>query len=144
MLYYFNASTYLIDPSVMALTPWQAIGISLASLAAGWLIYDLLCRSPLGNNMGFLALVVFALIVAAAWFFTHVFSGRGALIHVGAFIGTMMAANVFAVIIPNQRKITASGHETTDTDPGPSTRPYSRAFDTASLAHHTHSSHSFR
>jgi uncharacterized membrane protein len=106
VLYYVNASTYLIDPSVMALTPWQAIGISLVSLAAGWLIYDLLCRSPIGNNMGLLALVVFALIVAAAWFFTHVFSGRGALIHVGAFVGTIMAANVFMIIIPNQRKIT--------------------------------------
>jgi uncharacterized membrane protein len=106
VLYYVNASTYLIDPSVMALTPWQAIAISVVSLAAGWLIYDLLCRSPLGNNTGLLAFIVFALVLAAAWFFTHVFSGRGALIHVGAFVGTIMAANVFMIIIPNQRKIT--------------------------------------
>jgi uncharacterized membrane protein len=106
VLYYVNASTYLIDPSVMALTPWQAIGISAASLVVGWLIYDGLCRSPLGKNAGFLALLVFALILAAALFFTHVFSGRGALIHVGALVGTIMAANVFMIIIPNQRKIT--------------------------------------
>jgi uncharacterized membrane protein len=104
-LYYVNASTYLIDPSVLALTPWQAIAISVASLAAGWIVYDLLCRSPLINYPGLLALAVFVLILVAAFGFTHVFSGRGALIHAGAFIGTIMAANVFMVIIPNQRKI---------------------------------------
>lgn len=106
--YYFNATSYLIDPSVMPLTPWQAIGISLASLAAGWLAYDGLCRSPVGRRPAMLAVAVFALILASAWLFSHVFSGRGALIHVGAFVGTMMAANVFMVIIPNQRKMTAA------------------------------------
>ncbi len=106
--YYVQAETFLIDPAVMPLTPWQAIGVSLGALAAGWIIYDLLCRSPLGKNTGVLALCVFVLIEFAAYGFTHVFSGRGAFIHIGAFIGTMMAANVFAVIIPNQKKITAS------------------------------------
>ena len=106
--YYFNATSYLIDPSVMPLTPWQAIGISMASLAGGWLAYDGLCRSPVGRRPALLAVCVFALILASAWLFSHVFSGRGALIHVGAFVGTMMAANVFMVIIPNQRKMTAS------------------------------------
>ncbi len=106
--YYINASAYLIDPNIFTLTPWQAIGISIASLIAGWIIYDLLCRSPLVRKPGLLALCVFALILAASYGFTHVFSGRGAFIHVGAFIGTIMAANVFMVIIPNQRKITAA------------------------------------
>lgn len=106
--FYFNASSYLIDPDILPLLPWQAIAISLAGLAAGWFIYDGLCRSPLIHRPGWLALAVFALILIAAYGFTHVFSGRGALIHVGAFIGTIMAANVFAVIIPNQRKITAA------------------------------------
>lgn len=106
--FYFNATSFLIDPSILPLTPWQAIAISLAGLAAGWFIYDGLCRSALVHRPGLLALAVFALILIAAYGFTHVFSGRGALIHVGAFIGTMMAANVFAVIIPNQRKITAA------------------------------------
>ena len=106
--YYLNAESYLIDPTVMALTQWQAIGLSVASLVAGWLVYDLLCRSSLGRNTGLLAAVVFALVLAAAFGFTHVFSGRGAFIHVGAFIGTIMAANVFMIIIPNQRKITAA------------------------------------
>jgi uncharacterized membrane protein len=103
--YYLNAGTYLIDQSVMPLEPWQAIAISVGGLIAGWIVYDLLCRSPLGRNTGLLAVLVLALIVAAAYGFTHVFSGRGALIHVGAFIGTIMAANVFMVIIPGQRKI---------------------------------------
>jgi uncharacterized membrane protein len=106
--YYINASSFLIDPAVMALTPWQAIGISVVSLVAGWIAYDVLCRSPLVQMPGLLALAVFALILGAAYGFTHVFSGRGAFIHVGAFIGTIMAANVFMVIIPNQRKSTQS------------------------------------
>ncbi len=106
--YYLQADTFLIDPSVLSLLPWQAIAISLGSIIIGWLIYDGLCRSPIGRNTGVLALCVYALIIAAAYGFTHIFSGRGAFIHIGAFIGTMMAANVFAVIIPNQGKITAS------------------------------------
>ncbi len=106
--FYLNASLWLIDPSVMALDPWQAIAISTASLVVGWLIYDAICRSPIGKNTPLLALCVFALILAAAYFYTHVFSGRSALVHVGAFIGTIMAVNVFGIIIPNQKKITAS------------------------------------
>ena len=106
--YYLQADTYLIDPAVMALGQWQAIAIAIAALIAGWIVYDGLCRSPLGRNTGLLALAVFVMILAVAYGFTHVFSGRGAFIHIGALISTLMAANVFAVIIPNQRKITAS------------------------------------
>ncbi|WP_020593442.1 urate hydroxylase PuuD [Kiloniella laminariae] len=106
--YYYNASSYLIDPSVMVLEPWQAIAISVASLVGGWLIYDGICRSPLGKNTAVLALCVFILIVGASWLFSQVFSGRGALIHVGAFVGTMMAVNVFGIIIPNQKKVAAA------------------------------------
>jgi uncharacterized membrane protein len=106
--YYFQASAYLIDPAVLPLAPWQAIAISVVSIAAGWAIYDGLCRSPMARNTGALAACVFALILAFAYLFTHVFKGSGAFIHVGALVGTIMAANVFMVIIPNQRKITAS------------------------------------
>src|SRR5690606_20786130 len=66
-------------------------------------LYDRLCRSAIGRSPPVLAALVFLMILAFAYLFTHVFSGRGALIHVGALIGTMMAANVFAVIIPNQK-----------------------------------------
>lgn len=106
--YYFNATAYLIDPSVFAMTPVQAILISVASLVAGWIIYDLLCKSPIGKNTPLLALCVFLLILGADFLFTHIYSGRGAFIHVGAFIGTIMAVNVFGIIIPNQKKIAAS------------------------------------
>ena len=108
VVYYLNASANLIDPAVLALKPWQAIAISIVSIIAGWAVYDGLCRSPVGRNTGLLAACVFALILGFAYLFTHVFSGRGAFIHVGVIIGTMMAANVFMVIIPNQRKITAA------------------------------------
>lgn len=106
--YYWHANSYLIDPSVLDIAPAIAIAIAVASLAAGWFAYDALCRSPLGQNTGLLAALVFALILGFTVLFTHVFSGRGAFIHVGALIGTIMAANVFAVIIPNQKKIVAS------------------------------------
>ena len=106
--YYVQADLFLVDPSIMPLSNWQAIGISVASLLAGWLVYDALCKSAIGQHTGWLALCVFALIVAAAYGFSHVFSGRGAFIHVGALVGTLMAANVFAVIIPNQSKITVA------------------------------------
>lgn len=106
--YYVNAGSFLIDPDVMVLAPWQAIAISLGSIVAGWLIYDQLCRLLAVKRPLILLLCVLAMIVAAAYGFTHVFSGRGAFIHMGVFIGTIMAANVFLVIIPNQRKIIAS------------------------------------
>lgn len=116
--YYFNATAYLIDPSVLRLMPSEAILISIASLGAGWLIYDKLCKSPIGKNTPLLSICVFVLILGAAYMFTHVFSGRGALIHIGAFIGTIMAVNVFGVIIPNQKKIAASLMAGEAPDPG--------------------------
>lgn len=105
--YYLNARSFLIDPTVADLRPWQAIALSLGSIVGGWLAYDRLCRSPLAERPVLLSAVVFAMIVAAAWGFSQVFSGRGAFIHVGVFIGTIMAANVFMVIIPNQRIVVA-------------------------------------
>jgi uncharacterized membrane protein len=108
VIYYLGAEQFLIDRAVMELTPLQAIGLSVGGLAIGWFIYDGLCRSPLGRRTGPLAAAVFLLTIAAAFIFGHVFSGRAALMHVGAFIGTIMAANVFFVIIPNQKKVVAA------------------------------------
>jgi uncharacterized membrane protein len=105
--YYFHAEAFLIDPGVMALTTWQAVAISVVSLAAGWFAYDGLCRSKVGDNTVLLALSVFALILIASVLYTKVYSGRGAFIHVGALVGTIMAVNVFGVIIPNQKKMIA-------------------------------------
>jgi uncharacterized membrane protein len=115
--YYWNADAFLIDRSVLPMLPSQAIFISIVSLAAGWFIYDRLCKSRIGQNTTLLAICVFVLIVAAAYMFTHVFSNRGALIHVGAFIGTIMAVNVFGIIVPNQNKIVGALMAGRDPDP---------------------------
>jgi uncharacterized membrane protein len=105
--YYLHAKSYLIDPSVLPLETWQAVAISIVSLLAGWAIYEALCRSPLGKNTFLLGALVFALILIASVLYTKVFSARGAFLHVGAFVGTIMAFNVFMIIIPNQRKMVA-------------------------------------
>ena len=106
--FHLDAEAWLIDPAVMPLDVWQAVAVSVASLAAGWLAYDAICRSRAGANAVVLAVVVFALVVFAAWGYTRVFSARAALVHAGALIGTLMAFNVFAVIIPNQKKAVAA------------------------------------
>jgi uncharacterized membrane protein len=103
LVYYVNAGLYLVDPQVMPLSPGAAIGIGLGSLVLGLAIYEGLCRAPLSERALTLALpVVFA---AAAWGLTQVFSGRGAFIHFGAILGTIMAGNVAHVIIPGQREL---------------------------------------
>jgi uncharacterized membrane protein len=107
VVYYFSSRLYLIDQSVMALSPMQAIAISAGGLALGWIIYDAMCKSPLGRNDTTLALVGYVFLVALAWGFTKVFSGRGAYMQMGALIGTIMVANVFLIIIPNQRRVVA-------------------------------------
>ncbi len=103
LVYYLNASAYLVDQQVMALSPGAAIGIGLGSLVLGLALYEGLCRSPL-NETG-LALALIAFFALAAWGLTQLFSGRGAFIHFGAILGTIMAGNVAHVIIPGQREL---------------------------------------
>jgi uncharacterized membrane protein len=107
LIYYLSADLYLIDRSVLDVPVWAAILISVLSLALGWVIYDQLCRSRLGANTALLCALGFVFLVAASWGYTQVFSGRGAYIHAGALIGTIMVANVFFVIIPNQKIVVA-------------------------------------
>ncbi len=116
LLYYGQASIYLIDPQVAALSPAAAISIGIAFLVGGWLIYDALCRTPLAKQPLALAGSVAVLLSAAAWGLCHLFSGRGAFIHFGAMLGTIMVANVFFVIIPNQRKVVKALSEGTVPD----------------------------
>jgi uncharacterized membrane protein len=103
--YYFNAQAMMIDRSVADIGSWQAIGIGVGTLVVGWTVYDLLCRSPLGQRDLAFGVTVFALIVGAAYGLTHWLSGRAAYIHVGALIGTIMVGNVLMLIIPGQRKM---------------------------------------
>ena len=78
----------MIDRGVLDLEPWQAVAISVAGLALGWIVYDLLCRSPLGRNDTALAAVGLVFLTLLAWGFAQVFSGRGAFMQMGALIGT--------------------------------------------------------
>ena len=105
LIYYASAEVYLVDRSVADLSTPASIGIGLAFLAGGWIVYDLLCRSPLGRREPILAAVMLVLCAAAAYALTHLFSGRGAYIHFGAMLGTIMTANVFFVIMPGQREM---------------------------------------
>ncbi|TNE52902.1 MAG: hypothetical protein EP338_13750 [Bacteroidetes bacterium] len=103
IVYYLDANVYLIDKSVLDISPQSAVGIGLVSLALGWLGYDMLCKSALAKRQTLFWFILFAFIAGFAWFFLQVFSPRAAYIHVGALIGTMMAGNVFRVIIPSQK-----------------------------------------
>ena len=103
VLYWAQSELFLIDPAKMELARWQAIAISAGSLVVGWVIYDTLCKSRLGENPTTLMLLLFVLLVAMAWGYDQVFTGRAALLHLGAFTATIMTANVAMVIMPNQR-----------------------------------------
>jgi uncharacterized membrane protein len=105
LVYYMQADLFLIDKSVMDLTPWQAGIFSLVSLLIAWFAYDLLCRSSLGKNDMALALVVYVFLVIITYAFTHVLSGRAAVNQIGAIVGTLIVANAFTIIHPNQYKI---------------------------------------
>jgi len=104
IIYYFNAKSFLIDPEVLDIEPLTAITISIGSLITGWILYDQICKK-LSNNKVVFTLAITALVFIFAWFYAQVFSGRGAYIHFGAFLGTLMAANVFFVIIPGQKRM---------------------------------------
>ena len=107
LIFYVGADINLIDASRLALTRWQAIGLGLSTLAGGWIVYDGLCRSPVGRDPRLFGVVWFAVLTAAAYGLTRIFSDLGAVMHLGAIIGTVMAANVWLVISPNQKKVVA-------------------------------------
>ncbi len=108
LVYYAAAELYLIDYGVMDLEPWQAVVISIGGVIAGWVFYDLLCRSPLGRNDLALMLVGYVFLIALAYGFAQVLSPRGAFMQMGVIVGTIMVANVAMVIIPGQRKVVAA------------------------------------
>jgi len=103
IIYYFNASAMLVDPNVLKLSTAQAILISIASLVIAWVLYDLLCKSPLKDRPVLFSIIGLLLLTGFAYGYAHLFSGRAAYIHFGAMLGSLMAANVFFVIIPSQK-----------------------------------------
>ncbi|MDW4548244.1 urate hydroxylase PuuD [Defluviimonas sp. D31] len=107
LVYYLGADLYLVDPQVLDIPVWLAIIISVASLGLGWLMYDNICKSKFGDDNTRLMIALYIILVIMAWGYTQVFSGRAALLHLGAFTATVMSANVFFVIIPNQKIVVA-------------------------------------
>ncbi|MBL0372078.1 urate hydroxylase PuuD [Rhizobium sp. KVB221] len=107
VVYYGGADLFLIDRHLLDVSVPVAILISMASLSIGWICYDLLCKSPLGKNTWGLMAILFVLLVIMAWGYTQIFTGRAAFLHLGAFTATIMSANVFFIIIPNQKIVVA-------------------------------------
>ncbi|RWD01320.1 MAG: cysteine desulfurase [Mesorhizobium sp.] len=107
VVYYAGADLFLIDPNVLPMSVPVGILLSLATIGVGWVVYDLLCRSALGKSDTGLMLVLYGVLVFIAWGLTHLFTGRAAFLHLGAITATIMSANVFMVIIPNQKIVVA-------------------------------------
>jgi uncharacterized membrane protein len=107
IVYWVGGELYLLDPSKANLLLWQGILISGGSLAIGWIAYDQMCKSKLGDRPTALMLLLFALLVLMSWGYNQLFTGRAALLHLGAFTATIMTANVFFQIMPNQRIVVA-------------------------------------
>ena len=107
LVYWVGGELYLIDANKADLSLWQGIAISAATLSIGWLIYDRLCKSGLSENPTLLMVLLFVLLVAMGWGLNQVFTGRAMMLHLGAFTATIMTANVFFIIIPNQKIVVA-------------------------------------
>lgn len=107
LVYYLGGELFLIDPEVLDIPVWQAVVISIASLGFGWLAYNFLCDRFVNINQTALMVALFGVLVCMSLFYTSVFSGRAALLHLGAFTATIMSANVFMIIIPNQKIVVA-------------------------------------
>jgi len=107
IVYWAGGELYLIDPNKADLALWQGIAISALSLTVGWLVYDRLCKSGLAARPTLLMVLLFGLLVALGWGYDQIFTGRAALLHLGAVTATIMTANVFFVIMPNQRIVVA-------------------------------------
>jgi len=117
LMYYVGAEVYLIDKRVADITQAQAIAIGLGSIAVGFGCYELMCRTKLKDHGLLLGLLLIVLACVLSYGLTQVFSARGAYIHVGAVIGTIMAGNVFFGIMPAQRALVAAVEKGEAPDP---------------------------
>ena len=117
VVYYFNASAFLVDKNVLDISSLTAISIGIGSFIVAWIMYDLLCKTALAKKGLWFALLGFLLLTGFAYFYTHVFSGRAAYIHFGAMIGTLMAANVFFIIIPSQKAMVKAARQGKQVNP---------------------------
>lgn len=116
VVFYWNPTVYLLAPG-SSLSGAEGVALGIGSLLVGWFVYSFLCDSALGKRPALLGLILFVLLIAAAYGFSKVFSGRGAYLHVGAVIGTIMVGNVFRIIMPAQRALVAAIAENRTPDP---------------------------
>ena len=119
VLYYFDARVRLVDAGIADLDEWQAIVLSVGGIALAWVVYDVLCRTVGQRSQAALAVVGTGLVALAAWCAGELFAPRAAYLQVGVMLGTIMAANVFFVIIPAHRKLVAAMEEKREPDPTP-------------------------
>jgi uncharacterized membrane protein len=119
VLYYTDADVRLVDPTVADLGTWEAIGLSVAGIALAWVVYDVLCRTVGRRSQAALAVVGTGLVAVAAWVSGELFAPRAAYLQVGVMLGTIMAANVFFVIIPAHRKLVTAMEEGREPDAVP-------------------------
>lgn len=127
LIYWYGAEVYLIDRSLLELSRVAAIAIGAGVIIGGWLIYDLMCKSPLAKNESLLSGAVGLLAVVTAIGLCQIFSGRGAYMHFGAMLGTIMVANVFFVIMPGQRALVAAAQHGERPDPAHGIRAKTRS-----------------
>jgi uncharacterized membrane protein len=126
ILYYANADSYLIDRSVADIGAWAAIAASVGILAAGWVVYDVLCRLLVRSELALSAAILLCT-VGLAYGSESLFSARGAYIQVGATLGTIMAANVFFVIIPAHWELVRAKKGGREPDPAPGLKAKQRS-----------------
>ncbi|ASM74577.1 MULTISPECIES: urate hydroxylase PuuD [Roseobacteraceae] len=117
IVYWVGGELFLLDPTKADLALWQGILISGGSLTIGWILYDLMCKSRLGETPTVLMLLLFVILVVMSWGYNQIFTGRAALLHLGAFTATIMTANVFFIIMPNQRIVVKDLKEGRTPDP---------------------------
>lgn len=117
IVYYLNAGSFMVDPSVADISPSTAVSIGIGTLIFGWLVYDGLCRSSLLAQKKTFALVGFGVLTGISIFLTQFLSGRAAFMHVGALLGTIMVGNVFFVIIPAQKALVRAAKAGKPVDP---------------------------
>ncbi len=117
LVYYMNAKAFMVDPNVKDISAGTAVLIGLGTLLAGWIIYDVMCRTSLLKKPKLFGIIGFAILIGFSYFLTRYLSGRAAFVHIGALIGTIMAGNVFFVIIPAQKALVAAAKANMPVDP---------------------------
>ena len=108
VLLYYMSGAYLLDPAVSSITRGNATLLGIGLLVIGWVVYDLIWRSPLANRPAVASAISLALLAAATIALCRLLSGRAAFMHIGSLLGTIMVANVWMRILPAQRQMIAA------------------------------------